>query len=183
MRLHTLSGICALGLGLASGAQAELLNISSNALQSQNTFTSACTIVGTGGKSRPDGGKTFVILAEGSATDSDPMLTVTFSKGPVLTNDNWLELTYTDGAPSSNPHYVEDWLGRRAGRTSDAGMVVISYPGHWICATSREKSGGDTLRSVSISITDVTARAANAKSLALDTTIDTAAGAVSSAPR
>ncbi len=183
MRIHILSSICALGLGLASGAQAELLNISSNALQSQNTATAACAIVGAGGKTDPDGSKKFVILAEGKANDSDPMLTVTFSKGPVVTNDSWLELTYADGVPDPNPHYVENWLGRRAGRASDAGMVVFAYPGGWICASSREKSGGDTLRPVSISITDVTARSSNAKSLVLETPIDGAAHAVSDAPR
>lgn len=184
MRIHILSGICLLGLGLVSGAQAELMNISSNALQSQNTSATACSIVGPGGKTRPDGRRLFVILAEGKANDSDPMLTTTFPNKSVVANDNWRELSYSNGMPGTEPQPVEDWLGRPAGRASDAGTLVWALPGEWICASSHEKSGGDTLRPVSISITDVTARASDAKFLRMDAPNDgDSRGVVSGVPR
>lgn len=178
MRLYVSSGICLLVLGLASGAQAELLNISSNALQSQNVSTAACAIVGSGGKTRPNGRKELAVLAEGRAGDSDPKLTVNISDGTVLTNDNWLEETYENGKQVPNPGNLESWLGRPAGRMSDAGMVIWALPGEWLCAHSNEKSGGDNLRPVSISITDVTANAGDARSLQESATIDMGIGRI-----
>lgn len=178
VRLHILSSIFALGLGLVPGAQAELLNISSNALQSQNSSTAACAIVGSGGKSRPDGRKELAILAEGKTGDSDPKLTVKISDGTVLTNDNWLEQTYENGKPVPNPSDLESWLGRPAGRVSDAGMVIWAFPGEWLCAHSNEKSGGDILRPVSISITDVTTKAGDARSLEEYAPIDMSTGRI-----
>ena len=59
MRQGILKSVLGMSLGLAmtTGVHAELLNISTNAVQSQNTPTAACTIVGAGGKTLPDGSK------------------------------------------------------------------------------------------------------------------------------
>ena len=158
MKYRILWGVLGLGLGFASMAQAELLNISSNALQSQNTETSGCTIVGTGGKTF-QGVKYLVVMAEGKSADSDPVLTVktlNTSTPVVFTNDNWRESFTENGTVLSAVDFTP--LLRAPGKPTDAGFSIYASPGVALCAFSREKSGGDTLRSVSISITDVTDR-------------------------
>lgn len=155
-----------LGLVMAAGAHAELLNISTNAVQSQNTPTAACTIVGKGGKTMPDGRKVFVVLAEGKAVDSNPTLVIRFSDNSTGSNDDW-NSTSIDASGKPIRTNTAGWLGRNPGRESDAGTVVAAIPGEWFCVTSREVSGGDALRPVAISVTDVTAKAASAKSAAV----------------
>jgi hypothetical protein len=158
MKHRILRGVLGLGLGFASMAQAELLNISSNALQSQNTETSGCTIVGSGGKSYR-GIKVLIVMAEGNSADSDPVLTVKTlnTQSPtVIVNDNWRESSTENGASRSASDFSS--FLRSPGKPTDAGFAVFVSPGVALCAFSREKSGGDTLRSVSISITDVTDR-------------------------
>lgn len=169
MRQGILKSVLGMSLGLvmAAGAHAELLNISTNAVQSQNTPTAACTIVGKGGKTMPDGRKVFVVLAEGKAVDSNPTLVIRFSDGGVVSNDDWNSTSINvDGKPFNAQ--VAGWLGRNAGRESDAGTVIVAPAGVWFCVTSREVSGGDALRPVSVSVTDVTERDVNAKSNAVD---------------
>lgn len=164
MRQGILKSVLGMGLGLvvAAGAQAELLNISTNAVQSQNTPTAACTIVGKGGKTMADGRKAFVILAEGKAVDSNPTLVIRFSDGGVLTNDDWNSTSIdVNGKPFKAD--IAGWLGRNAGRESDAGTAIAASAGEWFCVTSREVSGGDALRPVAVSVTDVTERDSSAK--------------------
>jgi len=155
-----------LGLVMAAGAHAELLNISTNAVQSQNTPTAACTIVGVGGKTLPDGSKVFVVLAEGRAVDSNPTLVIRFSDNSTGSNDDW-NSTSIDASGKPVRINTAGWLGRNPGRESDAGTVILAMPGDWFCVTSREVSGGDALRPVSVSVTDVTAKATSAKSAAV----------------
>jgi hypothetical protein len=156
-----------LGLAMATGVHAELLNISTNAVQSQNTPTAACTIVGKGGKTMADGRKVFVVLAEGKAADSNPTLVIRFSDGGVVSNDDWNSTSIDVNGKPFKPN-VAGWLGRNAGRESDAGTVVVASAGEWFCVTSREVSGGDALRPVAVSVTDVTEKEASAKSNAVD---------------
>jgi len=152
-----------LGLAMATGVHAELLNISTIAVQSQNTLTAACTIVGAGGKTLPDGSKVFVVLAEGKAVDSNPTLVIRFSDNSTGSNDDW-NSTSIDASGKPVRINTAGWLGRNPGRESDAGTVILAMPGDWFCVTSREVSGGDALRAVSVSVTDVTAKATSAKS-------------------
>lgn len=156
MKRCVIGGVFGIVLGFSSVAQAELLNISSNALQSQNTNTSGCTIVGAGGKSL-NGLKYLVIMAEGNSGDSDPVLTVkslNTSKPMVISNDNWRDSSMENGVVVSAVDFTP--LLRAPRKSTDAALVISASPGVALCAFSQEKSGGDTLRSVSISITDVT---------------------------
>jgi hypothetical protein len=168
MRRGILKSVVVTGLGLAvtTGVHAELLNISSNAMQSQNTPTAACTIVGRGGKTMADGRKLFVVLAEGKAADSNPSLVVKASDGSVVSNEDWTSTTIDF---TGQPVWTDTagWLGRSPGRESDAGTVVTALPGTWFCVTSREVSGGDVLRPVAVSVTDVTDKVGSAKSYAV----------------
>lgn len=184
MRRMVLKRILGTGLGLmvATGVQAELLNISTNAMQSQNTPTAACTIVGKGGKTLPSGAKVLVVLAEGKATDSNPTISIRFSDNATLSNDNWNSTTIdASGKPvQTDP---AGWLGRSPGRQNDAGTVVLAIPGEWLCVTSREVSGGDALRPVAVSVTDVTERAAGAKSAAISADAGLRPDALPGSPR
>jgi hypothetical protein len=157
-------GVLGFGVNFVPMAQAELLNISSNALQSQNTNTSGCTIVGAGGQSFR-GAKILVIMAEGKSADSNPILTVrslNLSTPVVITNDNWREPVTENGVSSSAIDFTP--LLRAPGKMTDAAVIIYATPGIALCAFSQEKSGGDALRSVSISITDVTSRMQGAAS-------------------
>lgn len=156
MKRCVIGGVFGIVLGFSSVAQAELLNISSNALQSQNTNTSGCTIVGAGGKSL-QGGKQLVIMAEGNSADSNPVLMVKTLNTPtpmVFFNDNWRESSTENGVVVPAIDFTP--LLRAPKKSTDAAFMVFATPGVALCAFSQEKSGGDTLRSVSISITDVT---------------------------
>lgn len=169
MRRGILKSVLGTGLGLAvaTGVHAELLNISTNAMQSQNTPTAACTIVGKGGKTMVDGRKVFVVLAEGKAVDSNPSLVIKASDGSVVSNEDWNSTTIDfTGKPVRTD--TAGWLGRNPGRESDAGTVITASPGTWFCVTSREVSGGDVLRPVAVSVTDVTDKDGSAKSYAVD---------------
>jgi hypothetical protein len=169
MRRGILKSVLGTGLGLAvaTGVHAELLNISTNAMQSQNTPTAACTIVGKGGKTLPSGVKVFVVLAEGKAADSNPTIAIKFGDNSTASNDDWNSASIdTTGKPVQTD--TAGWLGRNPGRQSDAGTVVLAIPGEWFCVTSREVSGGDVLRPVAVSVTDVTDKSSIAKSSAIE---------------
>ncbi|MFN9726856.1 hypothetical protein [Acidovorax sp.] len=155
------------GLSFASAAQAELTNISTNALQSQNTETSGCTIVGRGGKSL-NGLKYLVILAEGKSSDSDPTLIVkslNLNPAVTLTNDNWRDPTVQNGVPL--PFVDFSPLLRAPAKLTDSAVLIYVTPDVALCAFSKEKTGGDALRAVSVSITDVTGYIQGATSLEL----------------
>lgn len=164
MKFRMVWGVLGFVFGFVSMAQAELLNISSNALQSQNTNTSGCTIVGVGGKTFK-GLKYFVIMAEGGSVDSNPVLTVKTLNTPtamVFSNDNWREPFTENGVVASAIDFTP--LLRAPGKSTDAAVAIYASPGVALCAFSQEKTGGDTLRSVSVSITDVTDRIQGAAS-------------------
>lgn len=183
MKNRVFLSVLGLGLGFSFAAQAELLNISSNALQSQNTETSGCTIVGAGGKTYK-GAKYLVIMAEGKPADSDPVLTVktlNTSTPMVFTNDNWRESFTENGRVLSAVDFTP--LLRAPAKQSDAAIIIFATSGVALCAYSKEKSGGDTLRGVSISITDVTSGMQGATSHEVDAkyqqeTLELAAGSV-----
>lgn len=168
MKRRVICGVFGFLIGISSVAQAELLNISSNALQSQNTSTSGCTIVGAGGKTFK-GAKYLVIMAEGGSADSNPVLTVktlNTSKPMVIISDDWRESFTENGVVTPAIDFTP--LLRSPGKLTDAAVMVFATPGVALCAFSQEKSGGDALRSVSISITDVTGSIQGAASYEVD---------------
>ncbi|MEY6432057.1 hypothetical protein ABC977_06490 [Thioalkalicoccus limnaeus] len=154
MRFLKPSFVALLLLG-AAGSYAELTNISTTSLQSENVAAIACTIVGSAGASA-DGYKALVFLSEGR----DPVLTVRGLSAGAATyfNENWGSQVYVDGrADGSDADQIQALLRPAAG-PNDAGMLLFVRPGVGICAWSNENIGsGSTLYQAAISITDVTA--------------------------
>lgn len=141
----------------ASQANAQLLNISTGALQSQNTPAIACTIVGTAGSSWR-GMKALVVLAEANSAGSNPMVVAELlENGETMSNDTWTG-PYTGNGVSYAPPPLNLYpsLLRAPYGPSDAALL-ISVPMGWrLCVRSAEVSGGDSLRRVALSVTDVT---------------------------
>ena len=150
-------------------SHAGLLNISTNNLQSRTASASGCTIIESGGTTF-QGSKVLVVFAESNEENSDSTLLVQDLKGVnVWTNDDWLGSRYLNGSllggSSSDVTTVyTSGVGRTPGRPTDAGILVSFLPGEAICAFSREKTT-DNLKSVSISITDVTSLATKVYSI------------------
>lgn len=141
-------------------AQAGLLNISTNNLQSRTASASGCTIIESGGATF-EGSKILVVFAESNEENSDSTLLVQDLQGVnVWTNDDWLGNRYLNGSlrggiSSDLISLYTGTVGRTPGRSTDAGILVAFPPGAAICAFSRETTT-DNLKSVSISITDIT---------------------------
>ena len=150
---------CVLSL-LTLSSYAGLLNISTNNLQSRTASASGCTIIETGGITF-QGSKILIVFAESNEANSDSTLVVQDLKGVnVWTNDDWLGDRYLNGSPrggnsSDLTTVYSSSIGRTPGRPTDAAILVAFAPGEAICAFSKEKTT-DNLKSVSISITDVT---------------------------
>lgn len=145
---------------LTLSAQAGLLNISTNNLQSRTASASGCTII-EGGGATFQGSKILIVFAESNEENSDSTLVVQDLKGiNVWTNDDWLGNRYLNGSlrggtPAEITTVYNSGVGRTPGRPTDAGILVAFSPGEAICAFSKEKTT-DNLKSVSISITDIT---------------------------
>lgn len=140
----------------ASQANAQLLNISTQALQSQNTPAVACTIVGTTGNTW-HGLKALVVLSEATSADSNPRLVVrSLENNETMANDDWGGTLWHNGAPMQNEPQLVTALLRAPMRPSDAAVVLSVPPGWRVCASSTETSGGDTLRRANVQFTDVT---------------------------
>ena len=149
-----LSLLAALG---ASQAHAQLLNISTNALQSQRTPAVACTIISTIGNS-VRGMKVVVAAAEANSAGSNPRLRAELlENGEVMSNDTWTGAWVGNGTVfPALPLNTFPALLRAPNGANDAALL-ISVPLGWrLCVTSEEESGGDTLRRVSLAVTDVT---------------------------
>lgn len=87
----------------------------------------------------------------------------------VWTNDDWLGNRYLNGSlrGGTNADVIlvySQGVGRTPRRSTDAGILVNFRPGEAICAYSKEKTT-DNLKSVSISITDITSLAAKSYSV------------------
>lgn len=141
----------------ASQAHAELLNISTQALQSQNTAGVACTIVGTSG-STWRGLKALMVFSEASSAGSNPKLVATLlENNETMANDTWTGTFWVNGVakPGLSPDVFGALLRRPMG-ADDAALLVSVPPGWRVCVSSTEVSGGDTLRRANVQITDVT---------------------------
>jgi len=150
---------CALS-SIIFSSHAGLLNISTNNLQSRTASASGCTIIESGGATF-QGQKILVVFAESNEENSDSTLTVQDLKGlNVWTNDDWLGNRYLNGSlrggdSASITSVYTAGVGRTPKRPTDAGILVAFNPGEAICAFSKERTT-DNLKSVSISITDIT---------------------------
>lgn len=143
---------------LAAQANAELMNISSGAIQSQNFATISCTVIGSGGASWR-GGKVIMVLSEANSAGSNPVLvSQNLDTGDTLANDTWNGPYIYNGQtmPGLSAAAVQAVL-RLPGSPNDAALLLGALPGQRVCVRSSEVSGGDTLRAVALSITDVTA--------------------------
>ena len=141
----------------ASQAQADLLNISTTTIQSQNTSAIACTIVGTTGNTW-QGLKVLQVMSEAQQGDSNPVLVAELlENGETLANDNWTGPWLANGTPNPapSPAFFQALLRTPAG-PNDAALVASVPPGWRLCVHSREVSGGDALRRVQVAVTDVT---------------------------
>lgn len=142
----------------AGSTQAQLLNVSSTSLQSQQTPAIACAIVASSGPLWR-GMKTLMVFAEAAQGGSNPTLTVEYLGTPERgTNDNWTGNANINGqvmAPLSAATYAA--LLRAPAGPNDAALLLSAYPGTRVCAYSREVSGGSSLYAAQVAITDVTA--------------------------
>jgi hypothetical protein len=162
---------CAI-LFFISTSQAGLLNISTNNLQTRTASASGCTIIENGGPTF-QGQKILVVFAESKEENSDSTLVVQDLKGlNVWTNDDWLGNRYLNGSlrggdSTSIINVYTAGVGRTPGRPTDAGILVAFAPGEAICAFSKERTT-DNLKSVSISITDITSLSTKSYSIESD---------------
>ncbi len=149
-----MAGLVLLG---ASHVNAQLLNISSGALQSQNTAAVSCTIVGSAGSSWR-GMKALIVFSEANSAGSNPVVVARLlENGDTVVNDNWTDSWVANGKPYAPiPAAVFQNLLRTPFGPTDAALL-ISVPMGWrLCVSSSETSGGDALRRVALSVTDVT---------------------------
>ncbi len=149
--------LSALVLAGASHANAQLLNISSGGWQSQNSPAIACTIVGTAGSSWR-GMKALVVLAEANSAGSNPFLVAELlENGETMANDTWTGPYMANGAVKAPlPATTYPSLLRAPYGPNDAALLITVPLGWRLCVRSTEVSGGDTLRRVALSVTDVT---------------------------
>lgn len=160
---------------VALSAQAGLLNISTNNLQSRSLSASGCAIVDSTGPTY-QGYKVLIVFAESREGNSDPVLMVQDLRGTnVWANDDWTDSQYLNGArlnvsASDLAATFRNSVGRTPGLATDAGLLALFRPGEAICAFSREYVS-ESLRSVTIAITDITALSTRSEVLkSLDTT-------------
>ena len=141
----------------ASQASAQLLNVSSGAIQSQNFATVSCTVVGAAG-STWRGLKVLAIMSEANSQGSNPVITArSLDTSEAMSNDTWNGPYVYNGQTYAG--YNAAWFNsmiRAPGSPNDAALFLSTPPGSRICVWSSEASGGDTLRAVALSITDVT---------------------------
>ena len=159
MKKIKLAIFCTLSL-FTLASHAGLLNISTNNLQSRTIEASGCAILEKGGPTF-QGSKILIVFAESNEANSDSTLVVRDLKGVnSWTNDDWLGNRYVNGnllggdAADATLVY-RSGVGRTPVRPSDAAILVAFAPGSAICAFSKDKAS-DTLKSVSISIADIT---------------------------
>lgn len=153
---------------LAFSAHADLLNISSTALQSSSEEAIACTIIASGG-STYQGYKVLVAYSEGGAADSNPTLRVrSLSSTVVFENDNWQGMQYINGQSVNNGSDLAglytSTLGRTPSQKNDSALLVLFSPGEAVCAHSKEVSN-TSLKKVSVSLTDITNMVLGVKAL------------------
>lgn len=143
---------------LAAQANAELMNISSGAIQSQNFATISCTVIGSGGASWR-GAKLMMVLSEANSAGSNPVLVAqNLDTGETLANDTWNgPFIYNGRMMQAMSASAVQAVLRLPGSANDAALLLAALPGQRVCVRSSEVSGGDTLRAVALSITDVTA--------------------------
>lgn len=140
----------------ASQANAQLLNISTQALQSQNTPGVACTIIGTAGNTW-HGMKVLVVVSEATSGDSNPRLVARLlENNETMANDDWAGTIWSNGTPIQNQPQIYSALLRAPMSPTDAALLMSVPPGWRVCVSSTETSGGDALRRANVQITDVT---------------------------
>lgn len=149
-------------------ARADLMNISSTSLQSSTEEAIACGIITTNAPTY-QGYKVLVGYSEGSTSDSNPTLRVRSLSSPnTYENDNWRGVNYLNGQSvnvgSDLVNLYSSTLGRTPGGTNDSAILMIFRPGEAVCAFSKEVSNS-SLKKVSVSLTDITAKIAGAKAL------------------
>ena len=137
--------------------RADLLNVSTNVLQSQANPAVACTIVGTDGPTWR-GLKAIMVMSESMQSGSDPSLSVQdIQSGATITNDDWGGSWVLDGVPQpALSRTTITALLRVPKGTLDALVLASVRPGASICAYSKETKGGSSQALASISLTDVT---------------------------
>lgn len=139
-------------------ANADLINISTTGFQSSVEPQIACTIVGN---TPPffQGAKALVVFSESVRNGANTRLLVQYLNTDfVVTNSDWRSPMTLNGElfDLEAPELVYAELLRTPGRSTDAAVLTVAYPGQRVCAFSYEETGSNSLVSASVSITDVT---------------------------
>lgn len=141
----------------APQANADLLNISTTGLQSQNDPVVACTIVGRTGNTWR-GLKALIVASEAVSENSNPIIVAqVLESGETMANDTWTGSYLVNGSARAplDPTMYQSLL-RRLNGPNDAALLVSVPPGWRLCVRSAEVSGGGTYRKAQIAVTDVT---------------------------
>lgn len=143
-------------------ANAELMNISANGVQTADQGATACTIVDTG--TVPiDGTALLIVLAEGSGNPD--LLVWSMDRLYESRNKDWADgvdvtvpgLTYHLNLREMDAGLVYPTFLRAPTKLTDAAVFLFARLGERICATTYDRSGSAKSNLVSLSITDINA--------------------------
>lgn len=162
---------------VAAMANAELMNISANSVQTGTQAAVACTIIDDGTTLLSGGGIMLFVFAEGSGAGDPDLRVWSLDRDYVTTNNNWgdgVDISVNGQAGHINLRDVDPNGGlvyptllRAPRRANDAAAFILVNRGEKICAQSLDRSGTGSSQAVSMSITDLNAIAF--KSLAVKT--------------
>ncbi len=153
---------------LINAAHADLLNISTNSLESSTEEAVACTIIGTTGATY-QGYKVLVAFSEAMGSGANPTMRVqSLRSNIVYTNDDWQGMQYLNGQALGNGAAIAGMYTNGVGRTpnaaTDSGILTMFSPGDAVCAYSKDVSN-TSLQKVSIALTDITEKVLATKNL------------------